>query len=82
MLREGRHGGKDEGAIVVLDTKYIRALFVFVWLTMKEAQTRSLKSIKRITFSRHGISNRPLTGRRCKSFIRLPLRSSIQSLDE
>lgn len=55
MFKEGRHGGKDEGAIVVLDTKYIRALFVFVWLTMKEAQTRPLKSINRLTFSRHGI---------------------------
>lgn len=62
MFREGRHGGKDEGAIVVLDTKYIRALFVFVWLTMKEAQTRPLKPINRITFSRHGNSNRPFTG--------------------
>lgn len=67
MFREGRHGGKDEGAIVVLDTKYIRALFVFVWLTMKEAQTRPLKSIKRLTFSRHGISNRPVPS----TFIRL-----------
>lgn len=67
MIREGRHGGKDEGAIVVLDTKYIRALFVFVWFTMKEAQTRPLKSIKRLTFSRHGISNRPLTVRVSKT---------------